>query len=103
VTLYWRAREETGTDYKVYLHLLDGEGRVIAQSDAVPAAWARPTTSWLPPEVIEDVHVLPVPSELGADPLRLVVGLYEPETGQRATSAAGADHILLEMDAVRSE
>jgi hypothetical protein len=95
VTLYWRAREETETNYKVFLHLLDGEGRVIGQSDAVPAAWARPTTSWLPPEVIEDVHVLPIPAGLAPGD-RLAVGLYEPSTGHRATTSAGADQILLE-------
>jgi hypothetical protein len=95
VTLYWRAREETETNYKVFLHLLDGEGRVIGQSDAVPADWARPTTSWLPPEVIEDVHVLPIPAGLAPGD-RLAVGLYEPSTGHRATTSAGADQILLE-------
>lgn len=99
VTLYWRAREETVTNYKVYLHWLDGEGSVIAQSDAVPAAWARPTTSWLPPEVIEDVHVLYLPADPAAGS-RLIVGLYEPETGQRATNPAGIDHIALAIDSV---
>jgi hypothetical protein len=92
VTLYWRAKQETGTGYKVFLHVLDEAGRVIAQSDAVPASWARPTTSWLPPEVIEDVHVLSVPPDNS-----LVVGLYEPATGRRATTSAGADHITLEL------
>jgi len=95
VTLYWRARQETGTGYKVFLHMLDEAGQVIAQSDAIPAAWVRPTTSWLPPEVIEDVHVLSVPPDLPADH-RLVVGLYEPATGRRATVSTGADHITLE-------
>jgi hypothetical protein len=101
VVLYWRAREQTGTNYKVFLHLLDAEGRVVAQSDAVPAAWARPTTSWLPPEVIEDGHLLRVPPDL-APSSRLIVGLYEPATGHRATGAAGIDHIVLEMDSGRS-
>ncbi len=95
VTLYWRARGQTGTNYKVYLHLLDAEGRVAAQSDAVPAAWARPTTSWLPPEVIEDVHMLHVSADLTGGS-RLIVGLYEPETGRRATTSSGADQISLE-------
>jgi hypothetical protein len=99
VALYWRAREETATNYKVFLQMLDMEGRVTAQSDAVPASWARPTTSWLPPEVIEDIHLLQSPTDL---PLsnRLIVGLYEPETGRRATSAEGNDHIELQMGAV---
>ncbi|MFN2157870.1 MAG: 6-pyruvoyl-tetrahydropterin synthase-related protein [Anaerolineae bacterium] len=95
VTLYWRVRQETATGYKVFLHMLDEAGQVIAQSDAVPADWTRPTTSWLPPEVIEDVHVLSVPPDLPADH-RLVVGLYEPATGRRATTSTGADYITLE-------
>ena len=100
VTLYWRARQQTAANYKVFLHLLDAEGRVAAQSDAVPAAWARPTTSWLPPEAIEDVHVLHVPAGL-VPGNHLIVGLYERETGRRATTSSGADHISLKVAPLR--
>jgi hypothetical protein len=101
VTLYWRAREETETGYKVFLQMLDGERRVIGQSDAVPATWARPTTSWLPTEVIQDPHLLAVPADLPPG-YQLVVGLYEPTTGRRATTSAGADHITLETTRAES-
>jgi hypothetical protein len=102
VTLYWRAREETATNYKVFVQLLGADGQVTAQSDAVPATWARPTTSWLPPEAIEDVHQLHVPANR-APGNRLIVGLYEPRTGRRATGTAGTDHILLDIDDPRTK
>jgi hypothetical protein len=95
VTLYWRAKAETGTGYKVFLHLLDEAGQVIAQSDAVPASWARPTTSWLPPEVIKDVHTLDVPADVAPGD-HLIVGLYKPATGRRAITSGGADQVVLE-------
>jgi hypothetical protein len=95
VTLYWRARAETSTSYKVFVHLIGPQGLPVAQSDAVPAAWTRPTTGWLPPEVIEDAHTLALPGELLAGRYRLVVGMYEPGTGRRAVNGGGEDHIVI--------
>lgn len=98
VTLYWRSEAETTTSYKVFVHLLDEEGRVVAQSDTIPASWLRPTTGWLPPEVIEDTHVLHVPQGVSAHGLHGVVGLYEPHTGMRATTPEGESDIALSED-----
>ncbi|MDY7076773.1 MAG: glycosyltransferase family 39 protein, partial [Chloroflexota bacterium] len=58
ITLVWRAETETSTSYHVFLHLLDSEGKLVAQSDTIPANWSRPTTGWLPGEYITDVHTL---------------------------------------------
>lgn len=95
VTLYWHAREETATSYKVFVHLLSPQGTIVAQSDAVPTAWTRPTTSWLPPEVIEDAHTLFPPGNLAPGIYGVVVGLYEPTTGWRATTPEGQDSIAI--------
>ncbi len=49
----------------------------------MPADWQRPTTGWLPGEVIIDSHVLMLPDPLPEGPLSLRVGLYDPDTGLR--------------------
>ena len=95
VTLYWRAQGETKTSYKVFVHLVDAQGVIIAQSDAIPANWARLTTSWLPPEVIEDAHTLFPPMGLAPGTYRLIAGLYDPPTGRRATMPTGQDSIVV--------
>jgi hypothetical protein len=86
VPLVWRAEAETPTDYRVFVHLVDAAGNILAQSDAAPAGWARPTTGWLPGEVVLDTHTLTLPATLPEGPLSLRVGLYDPDSGARLRS-----------------
>jgi len=88
VPLLWRAEAETPTDYRVFVHLVDATGNIVAQSDAAPAGWTRPTTSWLPGEYVLDTHTLTLPATLPDGPLSLRVGLYDPDTGARLLSGA---------------
>jgi hypothetical protein len=81
--LLWRADTTFPTSYHVFVHLVDENGQLIAQSDGEPANWTRPTTGWLPGEYILDEHTLTLPETLPAGQLALRVGLYHPETGER--------------------
>jgi hypothetical protein len=62
------------------VHLIDERGRVVAQADSIPADGLAPTTSWLPGEIVADGHVLVAP---GPGRYRLLVGLYDPDSGER--------------------
>jgi hypothetical protein len=97
VALYWRAQHETTVSYKSFVHLLDAEGAIIVQSDAIPANWTRLTTGWLPQEVIEDAHTLHTPQELVSSPYRLAFGCYDPQTGHRATTPDGQERIVVAL------
>ncbi len=79
----WRADATPATGYHVFVHLVDETGAILAQSDAVPANWTRPTTGWLPGEYVVDEHILTLPAELPAGELSLRVGLYDPDSGAR--------------------
>lgn len=83
LTLYWRAEQEMSPSYKVFVHLFDAEGRLRAQHDAVPADWTRPTTGWLPGEVVTDAHPLTLAADAPPGEYRLQIGLYDPETNLR--------------------
>ena len=83
LTLFWQQRAESETDYKVFVHLLDGEGQMAAQTDSAPANGARPTSQWTAGELILDRHGLLLPNSLPAASYELRVGMYEPETGAR--------------------
>jgi hypothetical protein len=78
LTLYWQAGALLETSYKVFVHVLGPGDALLAQSDSVPAEGTRPTTGWLPGEVIADTHRLPL-----AGAARLAVGLYDEASGQR--------------------
>ena len=91
LTLYWQAEQKMDVSYKVFVHLIDLNTRaIVAQDDAVPRRWTYPTTRWEPGEVVEDTVPLSL-SGVPLGPYRLILGLYDPQTGQRlpAYSADG--------------
>ncbi len=89
VQLYWRTESPLERRYKIFVQLLDGVNSVVAQSDSFPAAGQRPTTGWLPGEIIADAHTLALPANLSAGSYRLIAGLYDPLTGERLASLDG--------------
>lgn len=97
LTLVWRALNTPELSYRVFTHLLDAEGRVIAQHDGYPVAETRPMTGWVTGEYLIDAHTLAFdPRSLDyRGPARLEVGFYDPATNQRLLAANGADHVLL--------
>ncbi|MFO7320591.1 MAG: glycosyltransferase family 39 protein [Chloroflexota bacterium] len=93
VTLVWQAANDApaGRPLTVFVQLLDGSGRVIAQSDMQPAAGARPTTGWRPDEYIVDAHELRWNENARPGVGRLIAGLYDAESGERVLLAGGGD------------
>lgn len=90
VTLYWQAATGSiATSYAVFVHLLDEDGRIIAQHDGPPAGGARPTDGWMAGEYVADAHELAWRETDYRGPARLVVGLYDPLTGVRLATAEG--------------
>jgi hypothetical protein len=66
--------------------------------DSVPQEGGYPTIWWLPGEVVADRLTLdlPVDAPQGAE-YRLIVGLYDPATGERLPVAdTGADFVELQ-------
>ncbi len=84
LTLIWRSVSEAIHDsYSVFVHLTNEDGQIIAQSDSIPAAGFRPTTSWRTGEVISDIHTISIPEIETPGSYRIWLGLYEPTTGVR--------------------
>lgn len=84
LTLYWEGASKAPAtqSYTVFAQLLASDGWVLAQDDGLPAEGRRPTTSWLPYEVIADAHEFTLAPDDNAD-LRLSVGLYDLATLER--------------------
>ena len=95
ITLYWRDEAELNESYKVFVQLLAADGLPRTQVDAVPINGARPTTSWLPREVITDAYTLQIPADLPTGTYRLVVGLYQDLSNTRLTLPDGRDSVDL--------
>jgi hypothetical protein len=94
VTLIWQTTAAIPKDYMVFVHVLDGQGVKLGQIDAAPFDNQYPTSAWRVEQVIEDVRSLsqlaPQPAAIG----KLLIGLYDPATGQRLTALDAAGNPL---------
>ncbi len=94
VRLAWQALAEMTSSYRVFVHLLGADGRVLAQSDGEPLNWLRPTTGWAVGEVIVETRAIAVPATLPPGAVVLRVGLYLPN-GPRLITASNEDAFVL--------
>jgi uncharacterized membrane protein len=85
VTLHWQTRQPPALDASLFLHLLDETGNKVAQFDGQPHDFLgpRPMTGWQVGETLVGVERLPIPPETPPGRYRLVMGLYNWQTGER--------------------
>ena len=83
LNLLWRSVAEVNTSYKVFVHVVNASGEIVAQHDSVPAQGALPTDVWVPGEYVKDLHPIVLPADLAPGTYTLRLGLYDPRSGQR--------------------
>lgn len=99
VWLRWEAGKSPPENYSIFVHLLDGQGVLVAQHDGWPAAGYAPTISWKPGVVVDDRHSIPLPANLAVEGYVLEIGLYSPTTGKRLPLLnSSGDHLRFELD-----
>lgn len=91
VNLYWQTAQPLSEDYVAFVHLVDEQGQLHAQNDAVPRLGAYPTPWWLPGVVIKDEHPLALPPDLPPGRYQMLAGLYRSADGVRLPLAQGGD------------
>ena len=107
LTLYWQCLEEMEASYTVFVHLLDEEGQIRGQGDALPQDGQLPTDLWVAGEVVVDSYEVPVAPEAEPGQYTLAMGMYDGVTGIRlpARDEQGAslpdDRVLLRGVRVR--
>ncbi len=107
ITLTWQATHPFHRDLKLFLHLLDTSGQVIAQADPLAGAGASGegadyfTSRWDPGELILDDVVIAIPPDAPPGPYRLALGLYDGDTLERLPVVGRDDGtVMLELDAL---
>jgi len=76
VRLYWKALQPLEEDYIVFVHLLDANGQLVASHDGPPRERESPTGTWLPGDVVPDVHHVALKPDISAGTYQLWVGIY---------------------------
>ena len=83
VALYWEPVAAFDRKYIVFVHVeVEGE-QLWAQHDEMPACGSMPTTDWVPGEIVIDGHTLPINPATPPGEYPVIVGLYDPQTGER--------------------
>jgi len=89
LTLTWQATRPFYRDLKLFVHLLDASGQVIAQADPLAGVGAGAegedyfTSQWDPGELILDDVAITIPPDAPPGPYQLAFGLYDGETMER--------------------
>ena len=89
LTLFWRAEHKLDTNYTLFVHLEDRDGKIWGQRDGPPAGEYFPTSEWEPGRLLRSDWSIPVAQDAPSGNYRLVAGLYNLATMQRL---AAADH-----------
>jgi 4-amino-4-deoxy-L-arabinose transferase-like glycosyltransferase len=76
LALFWRVGAPIDERYKVFVHILDGNGGIVAQTDREPRSDLAPTNTWIPGKQVVDRYGVMLPPELGAGVYPIVVGMY---------------------------
>ena len=92
--LQWSTNTQLPTDYTVFVHVLDQNGQLVAQSDLQPGGGYTPTSSWPIGQPIIDRHGVVLPQTLTPGNYQLVMGLYGPD-GARIKLSGAEDMISL--------
>ncbi len=78
----WQSRHHVPYDAVVFVHVLDSDGALVAQTDIPPAGDRFHTSAWIPRQILTGTLVLPLPAG-HSEPYALRFGLYERESLQR--------------------
>ncbi|MDW8327927.1 MAG: hypothetical protein RMK99_15300, partial [Anaerolineales bacterium] len=92
VTTLWRVEAQPAyrAERKVFVHLVNANGQIVTQSDTFAARYDSLRTG----DRLFQQQRLALPDSLPGE-LQLVLGVYDPRTGQRLTLPDGADALGL--------
>ncbi|MCP4423417.1 MAG: DUF2723 domain-containing protein [Chloroflexi bacterium] len=76
ITLFWETAVPLTTRHKIFLHLVNKNGELIAQRDSEPGGGLNLTTNWLPGEQVVDNHGILIPADATDGVYQLFLGLY---------------------------
>ena len=74
--LFWRTDAPLSERYKVFVHVLDQNGQIVAQTDREPGGGQKPTTNWDSNEVIVDRYGVLIPADTPPGKYTVELGLY---------------------------
>ncbi len=98
--LYWRSEETAQVSYSIFAQLLRPDNRILVQKDQLPVMGDRPTSGWVPGEYIRDPYQLMIPLDAAPGKYRLIVGMYDSQTGERLRILGGTQDAIVLSESI---
>jgi 4-amino-4-deoxy-L-arabinose transferase-like glycosyltransferase len=76
LALFWHADAPVAERYKVFVHVVDPSGAIVAQTDREPGGDLLPTNTWQPHQPIVDQYGVALPSDAANAVYSIVIGMY---------------------------
>ncbi len=90
ITLGLHSLAPTNANLIRFIHLLDPEQNIAAQTDGAPQMGLNPTWSWAPDETILDQVVLTMPDTAEPGPYQVIIGFYDQANTNKRIAATDA-------------
>lgn len=91
LTLTWQAKANALPPATVFVHVIDAQGKLVAQFDSPMRGGAYPSEVWSDGEVVRDGLTVSGLAVLPRGEYRVFVGVYDPQTGQRWAVTGAVD------------
>jgi hypothetical protein len=72
----WRAAQKLSGDYHLFVHVLDQNGKLIAQADTIPGGGTFPTSQWSVPQTWIEHVAISLPADLPPGEYGIYAGWY---------------------------
>jgi hypothetical protein len=94
LTLFWLAERPVPSDqYMLFVHLRNAQNQTTVQVDLPPWNGLFPPERWPPGQVVSERIQMPLPETLPPGEYRLVLGLYDPQSGARFAAAQASERL----------
>lgn len=93
IAFHWRTPAPIEKRYKLFLHLINETGELVAQRDIEPDGGLQITSHWPVQEPIQDRHALRLPDDLAAGDYQVRIGWYDFEDSSNRMQVEGDDYV----------
>jgi 4-amino-4-deoxy-L-arabinose transferase-like glycosyltransferase len=94
LALLWKCLRPINRDYTIFVHVLDAQSQIIAQSDFQPQNGNYPTSIWDSGENILDQANITIPANAPTGKYSIVIGWYDAASGERLPVQASTQFVL---------
>jgi tetratricopeptide (TPR) repeat protein len=83
ITYYWKAIGRIKKDWMAFVHFLGPDGKIAFQNDHPLYSGYNYSSDWVKGEIYKERFLVEIPEDAMPGNYRIVIGLWDPKTGER--------------------